>query len=109
MKKWGFKAENSGMVNLDGDNCLLYRKLLSEVPSLKACMFCGSCRATCTARDEGMNFMMMHLFLQRGETARISRLAGACLLCGKCTLVCPRNVDTRSAIYNLRLFLHESC
>ena len=105
--KWGFGREISHAVDLDRGTTALYRALVGSVPSFRACMFCGSCSATCTVAGDGMNFMQVHLHLQRGEAAPAAEMAAPCLLCGKCTLACPRNVDTRSVIYNLKVLLHE--
>jgi len=105
--KWGFRAEGSEQINLDKADSSLYRRLLNREPGFAVCLFCGSCRATCTSGNEGMNFRLAHLLLQRGETARLKSLTDPCLLCGKCTLVCPRNVNIRAVVYNLKIMLHE--
>ena len=106
--KWGFRPENSGTIDLDKGNYVLYKRLVSKIPGLASCIFCGGCYATCTTQAEGMNFRRMHLLLRRGVVQPLRQLVAPCVLCGKCTLVCPRNVDTRSVIYNLKLMLHES-
>jgi heterodisulfide reductase subunit C len=105
--KWGFRPEKSVIIDLDKGNRSLYRKLTAKIPGLQGCLFCGGCHSTCTVQADGMNFRRLHLFLQRGEIHTLGTLIAPCLLCGKCTLVCPRNVDTRSVIYNLRKLLHE--
>jgi heterodisulfide reductase subunit C len=106
--KWGFRPENSGIIDLDRGDFTLYRRLVDKIPGLQACIFCGGCHATCTMQAEGMNFRRIQLLLRRGMTQSLKQLAAPCVLCGKCTLVCPANVDTRSVIYNLKLLLHES-
>ena len=105
--KWGFHPEKSHIIDLANNDFTLYRKLTEKISGLKACMFCGSCSSTCTVQADGMNFMQLHLLLQRGELFQLKKIAEPCLLCGKCSLVCPRNVDTRSVIYNLKILLHE--
>ena len=106
--KWGFKSESSGIIDLNKGNYTYYEKLSAKIPGLQSCLFCGSCHSTCTAQAERMNFRRMHLLLRRGITHPLRQLIASCVLCGKCTLVCPRNVDTRSVVYNLKLLLHES-
>ena len=105
--KWGYSVDKSKLIDLDKGDFDLYRAVLHKVPGLRACIFCGSCCATCTVQQDGMNFRLLHLFLIRGEVKYLKELSAACLLCGKCTLTCPRNIDTRSVVYNLRILLHE--
>ena len=105
--KWGYSADKSKLIDLDKGDLGLYRAVFRRVPGLRSCIFCGSCGATCTVQKDGMNFRQLHLLLARGEVTSLEELSAPCLLCGKCTLVCPRNVDTRSVIYNLRVLLHE--
>ncbi len=105
--KWGFSSEKSNLVNLDQNDTRLYHRLVSTVPGLAACIFCGSCSSTCISVAEGMNFRLVHLMIRRGELQQVGSMLRACQLCGKCTLVCPRNVDTRAVIYNLKAELHE--
>ncbi len=105
--KWGFTTEKSSQVNLDLVDPDLYEALAEKVPGFRACLFCGSCSATCTVIRDGMNFRYLHLLLLRGELPQAAGVLAPCLLCGKCTLVCPRNVDTRSVLFNLKILLHE--
>ena len=105
--KWGYSVDKSKLIDLDKGDFDLYPAILQKVPGLRACIFCGSCSATCTVQQDGMNFRLIHLSLVRGEVNSLKELSAACLLCGKCTLICPRNIDTRSVVYNLRILLHE--
>ena len=41
----------------------------------------------------------MLLGLQRGQDVR--PLLSSCMLCGKCTMVCPRGINTRRLILTL--------
>jgi len=105
--KWGFRPEKSNLIDLDTTGRDLYRQIVKITPGIQACFFCGSCGSTCTVSRDGMNFRHVHLLLSRGELQKLEEIIAPCLLCGKCTLVCPRNVDTRSVIYNLKILLHE--
>ncbi len=105
--KWGFGTEKSNVINLDVINKGLYNALVKKVPGLKACFYCGSCSATCTTSDDGMNLRMVNLLIRRGDTEQFDRIIRPCILCGKCTLACPRDVDTRSVIFNLRILRCE--
>ncbi len=105
--KWGFRPEKSNLVILDNNDVSLYQALVAKVPGLAACIGCGSCSATCAASADGMNFRLVTLLVRRGELAPVKEITRSCLLCGKCTLVCPRNIDTRAAVYNLKILLYE--
>jgi succinate dehydrogenase/fumarate reductase-like Fe-S protein len=41
------------------------------------------------------------MLIKRGETDQVIQKLQKCMLCGKCTLVCPRGVDTRRMILSL--------
>ena len=105
--KWGFWPEKSHIIDLDAGNFELYWKIANKIPGIQACYFCGSCHSTCTVQSDGVNFRKLHLLLRRGETGMLKQIVAPCVLCGKCSLICPRNVDTRSVIYNLKILLHE--
>lgn len=105
--KWGFRPEHSQTIDLDTAPIDLYRKTIQKVPGLRACFFCGSCSSTCSVSNDGMSFRQVNLLLQRGEIQKLKEKIAPCILCGKCTLVCPRNVDTRAVIYHLRILLYE--
>jgi heterodisulfide reductase subunit C len=36
--------------------------------------------------------------LRRGETDKLSTEIDKCMFCGKCTLVCPRDVNIRNVV-----------
>ena len=65
-------------------------------------MACGSCSATCTVSAiNGMSVRKVLLDIQRGKEAEAARLLKGCMLCGKCTMVCPRGINTRHLILSL--------
>lgn len=107
MNKWGYLPESSTLIEPDKNDGQIYRQITETEPTLRACMFCGTCRATCSSGINGMNFMRIHLLLQRGETAKIKDILPSCLLCGKCSIACPRGVNTRKVLFNLKMQLHE--
>lgn len=58
---------------------------------------CVSCKV-CTANCE----FLKKYKLDFNDTAKLQELAYHCFLCGKCTEVCPHNVDGRKFMLNLR-------
>lgn len=58
------------------------------------CVSCGICRENCS-------FLEKYL-LDFSKEEALSKLAGHCFLCGKCTAVCPHGVDGRKHILDMR-------
>ncbi|MBO4447412.1 MAG: (4Fe-4S)-binding protein [Bacteroidales bacterium] len=94
---FGFGLSPSSAVTLDRVDLSLYRKLEELNPDIRTCIACGSCSATCMAAEySGMSVRKLILNIQRG--ADVSKMLSCCMLCGKCTMVCPRGINTRKVI-----------
>lgn len=99
MEMFGFKLSRSSAVDLDKVDTTLFEELCAIEPDARRCMACGSCSATCMAREySGMSVRKILLSLQRDRLEDVSRMLSACMLCGKCTMVCPRGINTRHII-----------
>lgn len=97
---FGFKINPSSAVDLDKVDLTLYNRLVEIEPDVLKCMACGSCSATCTAQNwSGMSVRKVILALQRGRD--VSAMLSGCMLCGKCTMVCPRGINTRHLLLSL--------
>lgn len=102
MTDFGFQLSPSSAVNLDTTDRRRYDRLVRIVPEAGTCIGCGSCSATCTAAPwSGMSVRKVLLGLQRGRDEEVDRMLSACMLCGKCTMVCPRGINTRQLILTL--------
>ena len=100
MTDFGFTLSRSATVDLDRVDRSRYERLVALSPDARICMNCGSCGATCTAAPfSGMSLRKVLLGLQRGQDVR--PLLDSCMLCGKCTMVCPRGINTRRLILSL--------
>ena len=96
---FGFKLSKSAAIDLDKVDRTRFERLCREVPDARRCMACGSCSATCMAASlSSMSVRRVLLALQRGKEQEAFRLMSACMLCGKCTMVCPRGINTRNLI-----------
>ncbi len=106
---FGFSLSPSSAVNLDNTDQSLYERLCRREPTTRTCMACGSCSASCTvAQNSGMSVRKVILGLQRGQYREVEKMLSHCMLCGKCTMVCPRGVNTRHLILELcRLYGNE--
>ena len=90
MDKFGFSISEGRQIDYDSNN-----------RSLAAFIFekCGGCSATCTSANfTGFSLREVHILIKRGENDQVQKSLNKCMLCGKCTLVCPRGVNTRNII-----------
>jgi heterodisulfide reductase subunit B len=100
---WGFKIASTNQINYDKNDRSLMNKVLELEPSLRICIACGACTATCTVANlTPFNIRHMNVLLQRGEYEVLKAEIGKCMLCGKCTLICPRGVNLRNLILKTR-------
>lgn len=100
MMDFGFSLSKSATINLDTVDTTLYKKLCEIEPDARICMNCGSCSASCTAASfSGMSLRKVILAIQRDQDVR--PMLSNCMLCGKCTMVCPRGINTRHLILTL--------
>lgn len=106
MNKFGYKISKPRSIDLDAADTSLYKKLIRHVPSLERCIMCGGCTATCSVNNHtSFNFRKCHLLFRRGQLEKLEQELDKCMLCGKCMLVCPRGINTRAVILNMRILL----
>ncbi len=99
MNTFGFQVNESRTIDFDtfDDSVLAY--VLKNEPSFLRCLSCGGCTATCSAGNLiDFNIRKLNLLLRRGETEGLSKEIDKCMLCGKCTLVCPRDINIRNVV-----------
>ena len=102
MTDFGFKLSPSSALDLDRVDRTLFERLAEQEPDARICMACGSCSATCTAAPyTGMSVRKVLLAIQRGREKEAAAMLSGCMLCGKCTMVCPRGINTRHLILSL--------
>jgi heterodisulfide reductase subunit C len=99
MNKFGYTISARRQIDYDSNNREIAEYIFEKEPSFRRCIECGGCSATCTAANF-TDFSLRELFIgiKRGENNQIHANLKKCMLCGKCTLVCPRGVNTRNII-----------
>ena len=103
MIDFGFGVSPSSRMNLDNADKEKFRELAIAEPDVLKCMACGSCSASCTAAAfEDTSLRRAILSLQNGLCDDASKLLSHCMLCGKCTMVCPRGINTRHLILSIQ-------
>ncbi len=106
MADFGFSITQTRSVKLNNADLSKYRQLAQLVPSYRRCIGCGGCTASCSARAfTDFNIRKVHCGFSRGQYDQVEQELQKCMLCGKCTLVCPRGVNLRSLIINMRQIL----
>ncbi len=102
MGKFGFALSPSSRINLDEVDKAKFAKLVEIEPDVLKCMACGSCTASCTAGKFVKTSMRSAILaLQNGKNEDAINFLKGCLLCGKCTMVCPRAINTRHLIISI--------
>ena len=106
--KFGYTISTPRSINMDVTDNRLLKQLEAEVPSFKRCMNCGACSATCSARQfTDYNIRRIHSLFRMQQYQDLEKELRPCMLCGKCTLVCPRGVNLRSMIMNMKKILTD--
>lgn len=103
MVNFGYTTLELSVIDIDKANRKLAKNILTEEPTFALCISCGSCAATCTSgKFNGFSFRDMCHRIKLGEVEEAFSESEKCMLCGKCTLVCPRNVNTRNILRIVR-------
>ncbi|MDT8308605.1 MAG: 4Fe-4S dicluster domain-containing protein [Bacteroidales bacterium] len=99
MNELSYLKPSSRQIDFDyfDNRVLLY--VLEHETSFITCISCGGCTATCSAGNLiNFNVRKIGLSLRRGEIDTLSKEIQKCMFCGKCTLVCPRDINIRNVI-----------
>lgn len=106
--KFGFNINYDRQHNLDVADRSIYKRIALIEPSIQRCIFCGGCASTCSAsRFTDMSFRLISLNLRRGHIDDVRKMVSKCMLCGKCTMICPRDVNIRHMIVLLKKELKQ--
>ena len=108
MSNFGFSISQTRSVDVSDNVQDQLLRLEKRVPSFKRCISCGGCAATCTAGYfTPFNIRKIHSLYRWEEYSGLEEELQKCMLCGKCTLVCPRGVNLRDLVINLRKILSK--
>jgi heterodisulfide reductase subunit C len=99
MEQFGFTILKERHIDYDGNDKSIAAYISEREPSFRVCIECGCCSATCTTGNfTRFSLRELQILLKRGENELVRGQIKKCMLCGKCTLVCPRGVNTRNVI-----------
>ena len=72
MEKFGFTLSKARVIDYDANDRRIVDFILEREPSLKACIECGCCTATCTTGNfTGFSLREIHVLLKRGENDQV--------------------------------------
>ncbi|MCK4662501.1 MAG: 4Fe-4S dicluster domain-containing protein [Bacteroidales bacterium] len=99
MVDFGFSVLKTRQIDYDKTDRKVIKYVEENEPTLRYCMVCGACTATCSVgMFTDFNIRKINILLRWGEIEEIKHEIKKCMLCGKCQLVCPRGVNTRNVI-----------
>jgi heterodisulfide reductase subunit C len=100
LDKFGFSISKGRQIDYDTNNRRLAEYIFEKEPSFRLCIECGGCSSTCTTGNfTSFSLRELYILLKRGENDQVRNNLRKCMLCGKCTLVCPRGVNTRNIVF----------
>ena len=100
MDKFGFTISKGRQINYDSNDRRVADFIIDNEPSFRLCIACGGCAASCTAGYfTQFSLRELNILINRGENDLPRDDIKKCMLCGKCTLVCPRGVNTRNVVF----------
>jgi heterodisulfide reductase subunit C len=99
MENFGFAILKERHIDYDGNDKSVAEYIYDHEPSFRLCIECGCCSATCTTGNfTKFSLRELQILIKRGENDQVRDNIKKCMLCGKCTLVCPRGVNTRNVV-----------
>jgi len=99
MGNFGFAILKERHIDYDANDKSVAEYIYDHEPSFRVCIECGCCSATCTTGSfTKFSLRELNILIKRGENEQVRDNIVKCMLCGKCTLVCPRGVNTRNVI-----------
>ncbi len=99
MDKFGFDISKGRQIDYNANDRSIAEYISEREPSIRLCIECGCCSATCTTGNfTRFSLRELQILLKRGENEQVGENIKKCMLCGKCTLVCPRGVNTRNVV-----------
>jgi heterodisulfide reductase subunit C len=99
MERFGFAISKGRQIDYDSNSRWVAEHIFEKEPSFRLCIECGGCSATCTTGNFTLfSLRELNILIKRGENDEVRQNIKKCMLCGKCTLVCPRGVNTRNIV-----------
>ena len=106
---FGYSLTPSSRIDLDKVDTTLFHKLEAMEPDVKKGIACGSCTASCSAGKFIKTSLRQAIInLQNGKNKEALTAIESCMFCGKCTMICPRGINTRNLILSINKIYSNS-
>lgn len=103
MDRFGYKISKPRIIEYDSNDRRIADYIVEKEPSFRLCIACGGCTSACTAGNfTSFSLRELNVLINRGENEVPRNNIKKCMLCGKCSLVCPRGVNTRNVVFLAR-------
>ncbi|MDO9511815.1 MAG: 4Fe-4S binding protein [Bacteroidales bacterium] len=103
MKDFGFSPMKNKVLNFDELNHDFHQWIAIQDSSFNLCIACGTCASTCSAGSyTHFSFRELCKDIRWGNAEKAMKESEKCMLCGKCSIACPRNINTRNIIKMVR-------
>lgn len=108
MINWNYKTLPTRHIDLNKGDYTKSVAIFTEDPRLRACIGCGGCTGSCTAGAmTDFNFRKLHTLIRRGEYTNVITQIDKCMMCGKCSIICPRGINTRKIVIAIKKYFSE--
>ena len=109
MKDFGYSISKGRTLNYDNSDFSLKKTLEHDVVSYCRCIGCGACASTCSAaKFTDFSIFKCNMLFRNAKYDELEQELSKCTLCGKCTLVCPRGVNIRGMILEMRNLIEKN-
>ena len=109
MEKFGFTISKGRQIDYESNDRRIAEYIFEKEPGFRLCIECGGCSATCTSANfTRFSLREINILIKRGENEQVRESIKNCMLCGKCTLVCPRGVNTRNIVVLVKQAFQKS-
>lgn len=104
---WSYGPLNNGrVVDFDKNDMTVAAELNRRVETLNTCIACGLCTSTCSGGAfSDFNIRKLQTLVRRGVYFEATLEAQKCMMCGKCVIVCPRGINLRKVVLQIRALI----
>ncbi|MBP5364654.1 MAG: 4Fe-4S dicluster domain-containing protein [Bacteroidales bacterium] len=101
MKQFGYTTLTKKSVNIYETDTSLWKELSAANPEFKGCLSCGACTAACPINNSGTTLNNRRTIIELNRGMAITSDAANCQMCNRCSLVCPKGLNTRRIFFEL--------
>lgn len=101
MKQFGYSLMKRTSVNIYQTDKQQWQQLVEQHPEFKGCISCGACAAACPMNAAGKKITVRKTIIELNRGIDVSANPADCQMCNRCTLVCPKGLNSRKVFFEL--------